>query len=185
VDACDGDEEEPRSLHRYIYGADEPVNQVDPSGRFYGGVSETFVVNVGLQNVGRSYQSASNITLAHRIVAALAAAGMVAGSISPVPILGSEDNKGQGGEILYRRPAGRESVTRLARKAAEAEEEMGLHGVSAFCVPLSDSSRALRSEVEMFFSVMDTRGPNHRTILLPRPVTKEVADTFNRVFGRP
>jgi hypothetical protein len=41
--------------------------------------------------------------------------------------------------------------------------------------------------VEKFFEVRDTptfRDPLHRTVVLPEPVTKDVADLFNRVFGR-
>jgi RHS repeat-associated protein len=184
VDPWEGDEEEPLSLHRYIYAAEDPPNSSDPSGRLYDSNIPSVTLGTQLSGQLEAQNATRSISLGFRIVAAMAAAGMIAGSISPLPITGTEDNKGQGGEILYRRPAGRESVTRLARKAAEAEEEMGLHGVSAFCTPLSDSSRAPRVEVEKFFNVMDTRGPNHRTILLPKPVTKEVADSFNRVFGR-
>ena len=91
------------------------------------------------------------------------------------------------GEFLYRAPDQRESASRLARKAAEAEAEprIGIHGVSAFTEPMNrPHSRAPRAEVEMHFIVHRTGGPTHRTIELPKPVTPAVADLFNRLFGR-
>ena len=91
------------------------------------------------------------------------------------------------GEILHRSPNSRESVSRLDRKAKEAENEpnIRLHGVSAFSEPLSwPHSIAPREEVERSFPVHNTAGPTHRTIVLPKPVTRVVADLFNRVFGR-
>jgi hypothetical protein len=33
MDKYEGDPEQPLSLHRYIYGADDPVNMIDPTGR--------------------------------------------------------------------------------------------------------------------------------------------------------
>src|SRR5208337_2481244 len=32
MDTYEGDQEEPLSLHKYLYGADNPVNNIDPSG---------------------------------------------------------------------------------------------------------------------------------------------------------
>lgn len=90
-------------------------------------------------------------------------------------------------EILHRAPDSRESASRLARKAEEAEQDarVGLHGVSAFNRPLDrPASQAARSAVEREFRVVNTLGPTHRTIVLPKPVTAAVAATFNRVFGR-
>jgi hypothetical protein len=40
--------------------------------------------------------------------------------------------------------------------------------------------------VEEHFNVYNTgRNPFHRTVELPEPVTPEVADLFNSLFGRP
>ncbi|HEV2318424.1 MAG TPA: RHS repeat-associated core domain-containing protein, partial [Verrucomicrobiae bacterium] len=36
MDSYDGDDEDPLSLHKYLYGADNPVNMRDPSGHDYG-----------------------------------------------------------------------------------------------------------------------------------------------------
>jgi hypothetical protein len=44
---------------------------------------------------------------------------------------------------------------------------------------------ARRADVEKHFRVHNTGSdPLRRTIELPRPVTAEVADLFNRLFGR-
>lgn len=66
---------------------------------------------------------------------------------------------------------------------ALATPQLGIHGVSAFYrnpVP----SFADFAEVQRFFKVYKTLGKGHYTIELPQPVTQEVADTFNCVFGR-
>ena len=81
-----------------------------------------------------------------------------------------------------------ESVERLAEQAAAAESAIGIHGVSVTARPTNaPAGVAPRSEVEKHFKVHDTRSrrdPLHRTVELPQPVTQEVADLFNRLFGR-
>jgi hypothetical protein len=92
------------------------------------------------------------------------------------------------GEILRRLGTARESATRLGRKAAEAEAIIGIHGVSVSAgFETRPHVRADREAVEAVFRVRDTptrRDPWHRTVELPRPVTQEVAERFNRLFGR-
>lgn len=91
-------------------------------------------------------------------------------------------------ERLKRLGTSRESVARLARKAAEAEHLLGIHGVSVTAGVLSAiASEAERGEVEKHFRVHDTPSradPLHRTVELPKPVTPEAAELFNRLFGR-
>jgi hypothetical protein len=91
-------------------------------------------------------------------------------------------------EILKRLGTPRESASRLARKASEAEMILGIHGVSVTAgVPKGDVSEARRADVERVFPVHDTptRADRlHRTVELPKPVTQEVADRFNQLFGR-
>ena len=43
MDTTEGDNEDPLSLHKYLYGADDPVNNDDPSGNDYG----DFDINLG------------------------------------------------------------------------------------------------------------------------------------------
>jgi hypothetical protein len=60
------------------------------------------------------------------------------------------------------------------------------HGVSVFDrTNRRDAASALRSEVEQHFNVMKTgKNPFHYTIELPKPATEDVANVFNRLFGR-
>ncbi len=90
-------------------------------------------------------------------------------------------------ERLKRLGKSRESAARLARKAAEAEAFLGIHGVSVTAgIPIGPASEADRSDVEHHFPVRETpsRADSlHRTIELPKPVDQDVADLFNRIFG--
>jgi hypothetical protein len=91
-------------------------------------------------------------------------------------------------ETLKRLGTSRESVSRLARKAEEAERALGIHGVSVTAGECgTPHSSASRSQVETEFAVHDTptrRDPLHRTVELPKPVTDDAAIRFNRLFGR-
>ena len=80
---------------------------------------------------------------------------------------------------------------RLQRKAEEAEEKMSIHGVSASFAGSDDKpdwSSATRSSLEgdgfIIRRTPSNANPHHVTIELPKPITKEVADAFNRAFGR-
>jgi hypothetical protein len=92
------------------------------------------------------------------------------------------------GETLSRLGTTRESAARRARKAEEAEPALGIHGVSvAAGSPRGRASSSTREAVEDHFSVHDTptrADPWHRTVELPKPVTREIADLFNQLFGR-
>jgi len=91
-------------------------------------------------------------------------------------------------EMLKRFGADPETASKLATAAAQAEAILGIHGVSVTARDItSPSGRAGRSEVEKHFRVHDTpsrRDPLHCTVELPNPVTVEVAELFNRLFGR-
>jgi len=91
-------------------------------------------------------------------------------------------------EILTRFGTDPESADRLAAQAAMAESVLGIHGVSTTARRVAAAgSRALRSVVKLVFPVRETpsrRDPLHRTVELPKPVTPEVAEAFNRLFGR-
>jgi hypothetical protein len=95
---------------------------------------------------------------------------------------------GTPGEVLKRLGTSRESVSRLARKAAEAEKVLGIHGVSVTAgIPLGPASESFRADVAKHFRVHDTptrADPLHRTVELPKPVTDEAAAVLNRLFGR-
>src|SRR5437870_676234 len=91
-------------------------------------------------------------------------------------------------EELTRFGIARESAEDLASKAAAAEQVLGIHGVSVTARPTNGpAGRATRSDVDSIFRVHDTttrRDKLHRTVELPKPVTNEVAEQFNRLFGR-
>jgi hypothetical protein len=91
-------------------------------------------------------------------------------------------------EVLTRFGIDPETATELAEQAAAAESLVGIHGVSVTGRPTTaPGDRARRDEVERIFRVHNTktrRDKLHRTVELPKPVTDEVADKFNRLFGR-
>jgi len=91
-------------------------------------------------------------------------------------------------EILKRLGTSRESASRLGRKAVDAERLLGIHGVSVTAGAASGhAGSAAREDVEKCFPVHNTptrADPLHRTVELPKPVTQESADQFNRLFGR-
>ena len=96
--------------------------------------------------------------------------------MDPTPTGGPADAHG---EVLKRLGTDRESVSRLARKAAEAKEALGIHGVSVTAgVPRGPAGEAARAEVEKHLRVHDTptrSDPLHRTVELPEPVTQAAA----------
>jgi hypothetical protein len=81
-----------------------------------------------------------------------------------------------------------ETAKELGEQAAKAEAKGFGHGVSTKLekrVSGSDKMHksALKSEVEKVFEVKQTgRDPKHHTVILPKPVTQEVAGKFNKVF---
>ena len=81
-----------------------------------------------------------------------------------------------------------ETAEKLAEQAANAEDLLGIHGVSVTARPTSaPGGRAQRADVEQIFQIHETptrRDKLHRTIELPKPVTLDVAELFNRLFGR-
>lgn len=91
-------------------------------------------------------------------------------------------------EILTRFGTDPESAERLAAHAAAAASVLGIHGVSVTARGTSaPGGQAARSDVEQQFPVHNTptrRDPLHRTVELPQPVTPEIAEQFNRLFGR-
>jgi hypothetical protein len=91
-------------------------------------------------------------------------------------------------EVLKRFGTEPETAEKLASAAAHAIGVLGIHGVSVTARDTTaPAGRARRSDVEQHFRVHDTpsrRDPLHRTVELPQPVTAEVAERFNRLFGR-
>jgi hypothetical protein len=89
------------------------------------------------------------------------------------------------GKKLVRYGTAPESVEKLTGEAtvALANPKVGIHGVSVFyrnAVP----SAAEFTDVQKYFTIYKTLRKGHYTVELPNPVTQQIADTFNRVFGR-
>ncbi|MEO6810424.1 MAG: hypothetical protein ABI353_15020 [Isosphaeraceae bacterium] len=93
-----------------------------------------------------------------------------------------------GVEVLKRLGTSRESAARLGRKAGESGAALGIHGVSVTAgAPADPALSAARKVVESYFPVHDTPThavSQHKTVELPEPVTEDVADLFNQLFGR-
>jgi hypothetical protein len=94
-------------------------------------------------------------------------------------------------ETLTRYAGGKESVTRLNRLAQESLENPleRVYGQSVTASPPDPtraSSQLPRSAVEKHFPVHDTpmpEDPLHRTAEMPNPITKEIADLWNKLWG--
>jgi RHS repeat-associated protein len=95
-------------------------------------------------------------------------------------------NTGKGS--LVRFGPGPENAKQLGADAAAAEAKGLPHGVSTKLVDrVSGTDKAHRSaprtEVENHFRVEQTgNNPKHHTVHLPKPVTSQTADKFNKVF---
>ncbi|MEO5841553.1 MAG: RHS repeat-associated core domain-containing protein, partial [Acidimicrobiales bacterium] len=86
---------------------------------------------------------------------------------------------------LFRFGVDPESADDLARQAAAAQAEGLPHGVSTFSrSSRPDAVKANAPDVDAVFPVIKTRGPYHYTVELPDPVTDDVAEIFNQLFGR-
>jgi hypothetical protein len=101
-----------------------------------------------------------------------------------------DDNDGNK-QYLVRLGAEPESAEKLGEDAAKAEKYPRFgHGVSTTLkLRISGSDKrhrsALLSEVAKHFRVNPSptaNNPNHVTVILPKPVTKDVADRFNSLF---
>lgn len=132
--------------------------------------------DVGTVLTGRDALSGEKVGVGGRIVSA-------AGVILPV----SGQHLRTGGEILTRFGGAAETAADLARQAADASKAGFPHGVSVTARNTPHGSKAAREAVEQEFPVHNTptrRDKMHRTVELPKPVTQQVADRFNQLFGR-
>jgi hypothetical protein len=87
---------------------------------------------------------------------------------------------------LYRFGLTWESRADLARQAGAADASGYPYGISAFAVSSrADAASVSRSAVERHFRVVQTgRNQLHHTVVLPKPVTEDVARLVNQLFGR-
>lgn len=152
-------------------------DKLHASGRVTFMLVETLV---GTKGAGRLGSAASGATRATET-----AAGAGARSNGPgAAAAGSLSGRSSG--MLFRFGRERESAEQLASQAAAAAKNNFPHGVSVFSRSTrEDAVSAPRAAVEDYFPVHKTgKGPYHYTVELPNPVTPEVADLFNSLFGR-
>jgi RHS repeat-associated protein len=176
----------------YLYANGNPVRYTDSSGLFldtfadigFIGYDIYRIVNDNVLGNGKGGSLGTN----------LGALGLdVGGALIPgVTGLGPASRVARKSEeTVYRLGESAESASRLGRKSAEAESMIGQHGVSVSSTkpPAGTpcSSASCSNLAERGFEVIPTpsrNDPNHKTVLLPKPVTKEVAKGFNDAFGR-
>jgi len=152
-------------VNLYAYVDNRPTEMIDPLG--WAGIMVDPNTPMG--------QRMANMSAIERLL-------MPLDFIMPLSVVGKA-------ETLARLGTSYESAARLARKAAEAERAIGVHGVSCTAAKVegAQGSTAAREIVEQQFRVLDTptrADPLHRTVELPNPVTKAIADAFNALFGR-
>jgi RHS repeat-associated protein len=155
---------QPQSWNRYAYVENNPVGKVDPDGRCgwgvllgpIGCVGEDYIRERGPQVIeaakGMGRGASGKERLMGAAVIGIVALDIAGNFVEPGEGEAVEAAVREGGEILSRRTV-RESLTRLARKSAEAEaSNIRIHGVSATAA--ADSSAVTtqaRSEVEQVF----------------------------------
>ncbi|MCA1789613.1 MAG: RHS repeat-associated core domain-containing protein, partial [Thioalkalivibrio sp.] len=187
----------PQSWNRYSYVLNNPINLTDPDGKCPTCRPEDIARMAEIRRMAAAGDPFALRLLANsgRIEAVDGPLGLLEGAPGKgVTLLGIGFGSLKAGtreaieETLSRLGTSKESAARLGRKAAEAEEKIGIHGVSVSAgKPTSEASQASRSAVEKAFKVHNTptkADPLHRTVELPKPVTRRIVDIFNELFGR-
>jgi hypothetical protein len=78
-----------------------------------------------------------------------------------------------------------DTAEKLAADAAKAESTIGYHRVSAMLrsPPSFPHGQADFGEAAKVFPIIKTgTNPSHYTVILPKPVPRDVADLFNSIF---
>lgn len=174
-------------LNLYGYAGGDPVNDSDPFGLCcFAGVPR------GLgSEISGSIQRSREELAARAVLRVLSAAhqeviGQLTGNL--VGAATTAAGRSAAGGTLYRFGRNSESAATLADQARRAESMPGFgHGVSVvdWQPTRQGASSASRAAVEAEFPVLRTgSSAGHHTVILPKPVTEEVATTFNRLFGR-
>jgi len=195
------------NFNRYAYANNSPYRFVDPDGREAGCI--TLNTGCGFGQVsqaefnGRVSLAADFVPVVGDIkgiaeaIADPSLPNIAAAGVGLIPVVGDAAakvikgvDKLRDASVIYRQGDSAESVTRLGRKATEAENSnIGIHGVSGSTTkPSGQCSSATCGALENAgFKVHPTptrADPNHVTIELPKPVKKPVADKLNEVLGR-
>lgn len=177
----------------YNYATGSPLNATDPSGLWVESALDLAFIALDLGDVACNGLGGGNGLALAADLLGLALPG-VTGLGLGTRLLSHLGEGGRlalrGGETLYRGGSTTETLTRLSQNAQKALDKIGIHGVSVtinkgkLATYGDNISSALRSAVEEHFSVHNTGPPDHRTIELPKPLTQEHVDLFNKIFGR-
>jgi len=193
MDTDEGFDGTPLSLHKYLYTSADPVNFKDPSGLDDIGdilVGETekeaIQINITVQILQQGPGAVSLATRAFQVlsgIALLTTAVLLEGDNSPNPAPAPPKNQDQ--EVFYRFGFKYESADALEAQSQQAQDVLGVHGVSVSTRANYPAPFATRAEIETKFRLIKT-GNNqfHYTVLLPTPVTDADALAFNTIFKR-
>jgi RHS repeat-associated protein len=202
IDAKGVDPLKLQTFNRYAYGYNNPYRFIDPDG--HDGVdwvrAGLTVASVCPSVCGSTFSAIDGVIalgtgdrLGAGISFGAAAAGIVsdAGAVKVAGMAAKEalaaKAAGEGEKLLFRRGA-YDTKALLESQAVAAEKIIGVHGVSVSTSPAAKAGQTVRcatcSEVEAAgFKVKQTgRDPSHHTVELPKPITSDVARTWNELF---
>lgn len=94
MDTYPGDQEEPMSLHKYAYAADNPVNNSDPSGNDYGDF------NININSIGGLMAKIGNSVTAQSGLGVFGGNSIIVGFYG-ADVWGSHDANGANPELAY------------------------------------------------------------------------------------
>ena len=187
--------------------AGSPTNAVDPSGQFLDVIVDVGfivwdVVDIAVNGPNAENVAALGADVASALIPFATGGGLLVRGAAHADdvvhaVSGASRTSGFVGdsakiedEVLYRYGGSDgispESLEDLAAAAARAEKDPNFgHGVSSWNRPMRDpSNQARRGDLEASgFPVNNTGRRGHRTIMLPKPLTQEAVDAFNKCFG--
>lgn len=190
-----------QSFSRYAYANNNPYKYKDPDGlapspvdAFFTSFSAGEFLAIGILNIyGRltDDRGLTEVTSAAMLPAAGALAQDAAGLVNPAPGASGARRAAQAAEknadLLFRRGP-HDSRKLLETQASAAEKQLGIHGVSASTSAKAKPGQVVRCASRAAceaagFKVHKTGSdPDHYTVELPKPVTKEDAKKFNDLF---
>jgi RHS repeat-associated protein len=194
VDPVTPNDSDGNNFNRYRYASGNPYKFTDPDGRQEYAAEKLSNSYAKWTPQERAPFEAVVVPITIAIVASTPVVGPELATVLRTelkqPVEQSKsDATPETDSTIYRMGNSKESGTRLSNKAADAESKIGTHGVSGSTnKPSGPCSSASCSRLKAAgFPVRATptkADAGHVTIEMPKPVTKEVADDFNKTRGR-